>query len=388
MSIRKRTGKEIHYEVTLNYKDQHGVTTKHRKGGFLNLNDAKEYERAKLAEIEEYGFLFEVNNITLNELFDEYMERYGKKKYRPSTVRGYYHSYDAQIRKPLVFRKIASFSYRDMQDYINSLATQSVAFHTKKTLNVLFNYAVKSMYILENPMSYVTLSAFENNDIKEEHILSEEELIKIIECVVQRRKSQDKNNTSFISYAAAITILLSYYQGLRISEAMGVLREDIDFESNLLYVSHRLEYAENGKENLRIVNQLKTKDSKATLPLSNKLKPYLQDWLEYNPYEYVVCDIEGNLINPEHVHRRLNQACDQLDIPRIRFHYLRHMFSSNLVSSNVQPKTVQKLTRHSNISTTLNIYVHAKDDDMRNAIDETFNIPLIPIKDWNFKKEE
>ena len=64
------------------------------------------------------------------------------------------------------------------------------------------------------------------------------------------------------------------------------------------------------------------------------------------------------------------------------------MFSSNLVSSNVQPKTVQKLTRHSNISTTLNIYVHAKDDDMRNAIDETFSKPLIPIKDWNFKKEE
>ena len=198
----------------------------------------------------------------------------------PSTVRGYYHSYDAQIRKPLGSRKIASFSYRDMQDYINSLATQSVAFHTKKTLNVLFNYAVKSMYILENPMSYVTLSAFENNNIKEEHILSEEELMKIIEKVVQHRKSQDKSNTSFISYAAAITILLSYYQGLRISEAMGVLREDIDFDSNLLHVSHRLEYAENGKENLRIVDQLKTKDSKATLPLSNKLKTYLQDWLE------------------------------------------------------------------------------------------------------------
>ena len=41
------------------------------------------------------------------------------------------------------------------------------------------------------------------------------------------------------------------------------------------------------------------------------------------------------------------------------FHQLRHTFTSNLLSNGAAPKDVQELLRHTDVSTTMNIYAHA-----------------------------
>jgi len=41
------------------------------------------------------------------------------------------------------------------------------------------------------------------------------------------------------------------------------------------------------------------------------------------------------------------------------FHMLRHTFTSNLLSGGATPKEVQELLGHTDVSTTMNIYVHA-----------------------------
>lgn len=50
-------------------------------------------------------------------------------------------------------------------------------------------------------------------------------------------------------------------------------------------------------------------------------------------------------------------------------HRLRHSFASNLIRSGVNVRAVQKLMRHSNIQTTLNIYAHLLDSDLAEAVD-------------------
>ena len=47
-----------------------------------------------------------------------------------------------------------------------------------------------------------------------------------------------------------------------------------------------------------------------------------------------------------------------LEIPDIKFHGLRHSFATRCIESNCDYKTVSVLLGHSNISTTLNLYVH------------------------------
>ena len=45
-------------------------------------------------------------------------------------------------------------------------------------------------------------------------------------------------------------------------------------------------------------------------------------------------------------------------MPELKFHGLRHSFATRCIESNCDYKTVSVLLGHSNISTTLNLYVH------------------------------
>ena len=52
----------------------------------------------------------------------------------------------------------------------------------------------------------------------------------------------------------------------------------------------------------------------------------------------------------------------------VLFHGLRHTFASTLIENKVDVKTVSAILGHSDISTTLNVYVHPSEDTKRAAI--------------------
>ncbi|MGH2492351.1 MAG: tyrosine-type recombinase/integrase [Candidatus Limnocylindria bacterium] len=52
----------------------------------------------------------------------------------------------------------------------------------------------------------------------------------------------------------------------------------------------------------------------------------------------------------------------------VRFHDLRHGCGSLLISLGVKPKIVQTILRHSRLATTMDLYVHAYDEDLREAV--------------------
>ena len=53
-------------------------------------------------------------------------------------------------------------------------------------------------------------------------------------------------------------------------------------------------------------------------------------------------------------------------------HRFRHSFASALIKSGVNPKSLQKLLRHSNITTTLQIYSHVLEEDLAEDIEKMF----------------
>ena len=58
-----------------------------------------------------------------------------------------------------------------------------------------------------------------------------------------------------------------------------------------------------------------------------------------------------------------------LGLPPIRFHGLRHSFATRCIESRCDYKTVSSILGHSNISTTLNLYVHPDLEQKRRCID-------------------
>ena len=56
-----------------------------------------------------------------------------------------------------------------------------------------------------------------------------------------------------------------------------------------------------------------------------------------------------------------------IQLPKITLHVCRHTYCSNMAKSGMNPKVLQYLMGHSDISVTLNTYTHLKLDD---AIEE------------------
>lgn len=56
------------------------------------------------------------------------------------------------------------------------------------------------------------------------------------------------------------------------------------------------------------------------------------------------------------------------------FHDLRHTYATRLFELKIEPKTVQMLMGHSNISITLNTYTHVMEETKAKAINKLNNL--------------
>lgn len=170
----------------------------------------------------------------------------------------------------------------------------------------------------------------------------------------------------------AIAIFIGWYTGLRLSETLGLMKEDFDFENNEITICRRLEYHNLNKEDLYVTDKLKTKAARAVIPLAPKLKVGLKKWFCINPYETVICDIDGNWIHPHTMAARIRYVSYNLGID-FHYHMLRHSFTTQLIKNGVSPAITKELVRHSDIKTTLNVYTHIGKEDMKNAILNVFD---------------
>ena len=67
-------------------------------------------------------------------------------------------------------------------------------------------------------------------------------------------------------------------------------------------------------------------------------------------------------------HRAFPKLLEPAELPRIRFHDLRHSAATLLLSLGVHPKVVQELLGHSQISVTFDTYSHILPDMQRDAM--------------------
>ena len=69
-------------------------------------------------------------------------------------------------------------------------------------------------------------------------------------------------------------------------------------------------------------------------------------------------------------HRAFPKLLDRAGVPRIRFHDLRHSAATLLLGLGTNPKVVQELLGHSQISVTLDTYSHVLPNMQRDAMAE------------------
>lgn len=146
----------------------------------------------------------------------------------------------------------------------------------------------------------------------------------------------------------AITLICT---GMRRGEQAAIQKQDIDFEKNEINPTHAIEFVNNQPV---LKDRLKTEESKNTIPIIRKLRPYLEEACKDLNSKDFLFGGEKPLTETQ-IKKRWAKYCDDIGY-KFKGHQLRHAFALLLYEAEVDVKTAQRLLRHADIRTTLNIY--------------------------------
>ena len=114
----------------------------------------------------------------------------------------------------------------------------------------------------------------------------------------------------------------------------------------------------------------KTVNSVRDIPITKNLMKMLKPLCGIVNPDYYVLSNESKPIEPRTYRNYYKALMQELGIPRIKFHGLRHSFATRCIESNCDYKTVSVLLGHSNIGTTLNLYVHPNLEQKKKCLDK------------------
>lgn len=225
--------------------------------------------------------------------------------------------------------------------------------------------------ILKNPFGF-ELGTVLVNDSQKRQAVSLEDEAKFLEFV--------KNDPHYNQYYDAFYIL--FKTGLRISEFCGLTVKDLDFKEDIINVNHQLQRT---REMKYIIVSTKTTSGTRLLPmeadvkeaflriLKNRRKPKREPMVDgYGGFLFL--DKNGRPMVALHWEKYMQHAREKynrehlLQLPPITPHVCRHTYCTNMANSGMNPKTLQYLMGHSDISVTLNIYTHTGYDDAKKEL--------------------
>lgn len=179
-----------------------------------------------------------------------------------------------------------------------------------------------------------------------------------------------KINFSFKNLGIAICLCT----GLRIGELCALKWNDFDMEDNVVKIRHSVQRIYVVDEEIKytkiVVNEPKTKESNRDIPLSTELLKIIKPLMKVVNKDFYVLSNDGKPLEPRVYRNYYKRLLKQLDIPYLKFHGLRHSFATRCIESKNSVKTVSVILGHSNITTTMNLYVHPDNVEKKRCIEK------------------
>lgn len=161
--------------------------------------------------------------------------------------------------------------------------------------------------------------------------------------------------------------------GLRIGEVCALTWDDINIELGIISIKRTIEriYIIDGEKRHTelIINTPKTKNSIREIPITKELIRILKPLKKIVNGNYYILTNEEKPTEPRTYRNYYKKLMKDLNIPELKFHGLRHSFATRCIESNCDYKTVSVILGHSNISTTLDLYVHPNMEQKKKCID-------------------
>ena len=167
--------------------------------------------------------------------------------------------------------------------------------------------------------------------------------------------------------------------GLRRGEALAVRWQNVDLDSSTLSVVRTLHHPKGGGYEF---SEPKTKNGTRKVRLAEhvvrELRAHRAEQREarlgvgpaWTDEDLVFANEYGRPLGEDKVTENFHRALDRAELPRIRFHDLRHTAATVMMGLGVHPKMVQETLGHGNVGITLDIYSHVTPDMQQDAVDK------------------
>ena len=308
-------------------------------------------------------------NMTVLELVERYVET--RTGVRESTRAGYQTTINFLKKDSFGARRIDTVKISDAKLWLVSLQKhQGKGYSSIHTIRGILRPAFRMAYdddlIRRNPFDFELATVVVNDSVTREAITRDQER-KYLKFV--------KEDAHFNRYYEGIYILFN--TGLRISEFVGLTKKNLDFENHKIIVDHQLVRTSKmvymieppkSESGAREVPMTKEVEEAFKTIIKNRKKPKVEPmvdglsgflWLDKNGMPMVALHWEKYF---QHILEKYNNIY-RIQMPKVTPHVCRHTFCSKMAKSGMNPKSLQYIMGHADISVTLNTYTHVNFDD-------------------------
>lgn len=338
---------------------------------------------------------FTDGKMTVSELVARYVKT--KTGVRESTKAGYVTVQRLLAREKFGSQQIKNVKISDAKLFLIKLQQEdgksySAVHSIRGVLRPAFQMAVDDDIIMKNPFGFELASVVVNDSVRREAV-SRDQMRKFLKFI--------HDDNIYCKYYEVVYIL--FHTGLRISEFCGLTVRDIDLKNMKIKVDHQLLRTSQMKY---MVTETKTEAGKRLLPITEDVAKMFRALVEDREAPkiepiidghsgFLFYDKEGMPLVAMHWQHRFNHMVNRyneiyrIQIPNITPHVCRHTYCSNMAKAGMNPKTLQYLMGHSDISVTMNVYTHVNFDDAEEELRrmESFRLAQKEIDDKNDKRQ-
>jgi len=269
------------------------------------------------------------------------------------------------------YKKIEDVKIINAKQWFVELKEKGYAYSTldflKRIIKASFWMAMQDDFIRKNPFDFV-LRDIIKKDAKKQKVLSVEEEERFLKFI--------RTDRTYSQYYDEIIVLLR--TGVRISEFCGLTVSDIDFVNENIRVNGQLEkekgiYAFKSTKSdsgIRLIPIVPEIEEPLKRIIKNRKKPKVEVVGEKRDFLFI--NNRGS-IQGRHDYNQLFYAIVKkynakhtYKLPNITPHILRHTFCTRLANLGVNPKALQYVMGHANVTLTLEVYAHVTYENASN----------------------
>ena len=228
----------------------------------------------------------------------------------------------------------------------------------------ILQYGVTMQAIKHNPARDVIIPRKQQNKEHKVKFFSNQELKQFLNYLDNLDQSSYEN---FFDYVLYKTLLAS---GCRIGEALALEWSDIDLKKGIISISKTLNrYQEtNTPKSKAGLREVDIDTATVALLKEYKKRQQIQAWQLGRSVSIVFTPFTTKYAYACLLRKRLQGHFKNAGVPDVSFHGFRHTHATIMLYAGIEAKDLQYRLGHSNISMTLNTYVHTTKEGAKKAV--------------------